>query len=153
LPGNQEQANDEDLNLFTYKWLAPNSCFFDHTLEVLYRLWIDDDLMPSEAREYLQRSLSIDAFWSFLASHFQRRRDLATGPFSEEKRANLIDELARGQSITKRYIFDIWQCYPPGDYGCSISWMHHASRVRSFPCLPQMHFTKIESDTGSCGSP
>lgn len=137
-PDKRSKTNDsppapegQDLVLFAYKWLQPNSCFFDHTLEILYRLWINDQLMSPRDKEKLRTILPTDAFWNFLGSHYDRRQELSTGPFSEEKAAKLIEELARGQAVTKEYIFETWEFLLPGDYGCSISWLHHAVRVRT----------------------
>lgn len=114
----------------SYRWLAPNSCFIDHTVELWYRAWC---LWSVEEKEDLRALLPADSFLSFLTSHFVRRSRLALEEKrTEDREQKIIRELALGQTKIKNLIFDTWKIAPPGEYFCAVTWLQRGVQVRCF---------------------
>ncbi|RXW17986.1 hypothetical protein EST38_g7867 [Candolleomyces aberdarensis] len=125
-------------DLMSYKWLAPNSCFIDHTVELWYRAWRQ---WPVEEREDLRSLLPADSFLSFLTSHFACRSRLVL----EEKRTKntqekITRELALGQMKIKSLIFDQWKIALPGEYFCAVGWLQRGVQDPGTPVSAQARF-------------
>ncbi|TEB22116.1 hypothetical protein FA13DRAFT_1716359 [Coprinellus micaceus] len=87
---------------------AQNSCFVDTPRE----LWHHAQLkMSPVARQVLLLHFPSGSFM---------------GVTTPESIRTLQRELNLGQSLTKRHVFDVWELYPVGEYGCAASWLQHA---------------------------
>lgn len=110
--------------LMSYKWISPNSCFWDHTLEILFRAWM---VWSQKEKDHFRSILPSDTFLSFLAHHFVRRAER----MMKSDVLRVTQELTLGQLGTKRRIegeLDILE--KSGQYFCAGSWFAKAVTVR-----------------------
>ncbi|TFK34948.1 hypothetical protein BDQ12DRAFT_612575, partial [Crucibulum laeve] len=116
----------------SYSWERPNSCFFDHGQELLYRAF---SLCDSGLRDSMKKSLSSKSFLSSMLHHFERRMRKLDGTSLEYKQ-----ELQMAQTNLQYYIFDKWKLANHGEYGNADYWIHHAITDCNPPASIQSHF-------------
>ncbi|KAJ7347350.1 hypothetical protein DFH08DRAFT_699704, partial [Mycena albidolilacea] len=110
--------------LKSYKWDAPNSCFFDNVMEIWYRAF---SRWPDQKRALFlswlpPRSALADFFY-----HFQRRLRWIASASPDD--LDGVRELGLGQAKARYAIFTRWKLYSnPAAYGSSIVWIPHAIR-------------------------
>ncbi|KAF6748308.1 hypothetical protein DFP72DRAFT_820488, partial [Ephemerocybe angulata] len=125
------------LQLMSYKWLAPNTCFLDASLEVWFRGWM---LWSEFEQNHLREKLPADSFLSFLTSHYRRRAEKMLNTDSPNSKGDMAQELALGQGKAMSYVIDKWKRVLPGEYYCAVSWLHWGIKDGD-PCLEaQAHF-------------
>jgi hypothetical protein len=111
--------------LKSYKWDAPNSCFFDNVMEIWCRAF---SRWPDQKRALFlswlpPRSALADFFY-----HFQRRLRWIASASPDDLDGGR--ELGLGQAKARYAIFTRWKLYSnPAAYGSSIVWIPHAIRV------------------------
>jgi hypothetical protein len=112
--------------LQSYQWLAPNSCFFDHTMELWFRAYCS--WPPAQQKKFLT-SIPTQSALAGIFYHFDRRLKWINDPSSTT--INGLRELGLGQGTLRHLIFHKWKLYNhSSDYGCAITWTHHAVLVR-----------------------
>jgi hypothetical protein len=116
---------DQDLFLQSYEW-DRNSCWFDHTLEVIYRAYSG---WPQGTQEAFRQHLPPESYLFRLASHFHIRRKFSADSKSGRK---LMQELQLLQEVTRQKLIGIWKAnYAEGDtMGDASAWLQKAFQVR-----------------------
>lgn len=109
------------LSLQSYQWSSPNSCFWDHGQELLYRAFL---LWPLDTRQQIKTALSSESLLCSMIYHFERRTKKASGIASNYHR-----ELSMAQTSLRHAIFDKWKLHNVGEFGAADYWIHHAIMV------------------------
>ncbi|KAF6750615.1 hypothetical protein DFP72DRAFT_851425 [Ephemerocybe angulata] len=97
------------LPLYTqsFKWLSPNSCFWDHGIELFFRAYL---LWSVDMRTRFLSLLPGDSFLMLLATHFDRRLKLITSNKKKDVNAQtlLVHALSELQKALRARIFEQW---------------------------------------------
>jgi hypothetical protein len=119
--------------LQSYSWQSPNSCFFDNGLELWFRAFA---LWPGPTQAHFLGLLPHNSVLATIFYHFTRRLKWISDANGTDREGHQILGLA--QSLVAHAIFVKWVLYPSHkDYGCAITWLHHAIHVCPFGCLAQ----------------
>ena len=118
-------SQDSDLILQSYEW-SRNSCWFDHTLEVIYCAYSG---WPQDTQEAFRQQLPPESYLFRLVSHFNTRRKLSADSQNGRK---LLQELQLLQEVTRRKLIDVWKVnHAAGDtMGDASAWFQVALQVR-----------------------
>lgn len=127
-------------HLLGYKWVAPNSCFWDAALEVLFRAFAG---LPQRNRDRLITAAGIRGPVSAVSldapplhrvlRHFHERLEWILGKGRKyRKQAEGAEVLKHGQDLLRSLIFDRWDLGAHGLYGSAVQWTQKLTEVRHF---------------------
>ena len=111
------------LSLQSYRWSAPNSCFWDHTVEVMFQCFLR---WTATERTDLMRTLSGNhhSLLATLCYHFEQRIKVTQMKPSKDRDVKLLQTLDLAQLQVRGAIFDKWKLYPNmADYGDAFHWI------------------------------
>ncbi|KAH6897925.1 hypothetical protein BKA70DRAFT_1527968, partial [Coprinopsis sp. MPI-PUGE-AT-0042] len=111
--------------LQSYGW-SDNSCFIDHTLEVLF--WTVA-AFSKEDRAALLGATPHDSALSSILFHFQRRIDILSKPVNEQQQRALERGLLMAPRVVRNNVDNIWKLYDPEEGrhgGSSTQWLDRA---------------------------
>ncbi|KAJ7179791.1 hypothetical protein C8R46DRAFT_887044 [Mycena filopes] len=133
-------------SLHSYTWEAPNSCFFDNSLELWFRAF--SKWSATEQTEFLAM-LPHDSPLADIFFHFQRRLKWITK--TPAVRLEGIRELSLGQGKTRHAIFHRLEVYnDPTAYGSATKWMKSAVQDAGGDDCVQLHFGVLYTLQGIC---
>ncbi|RXW14424.1 hypothetical protein EST38_g11427 [Candolleomyces aberdarensis] len=138
-----------DLDLMSYAWLSPNSCFWDSSFELWYRAF--SRWSPTKQQEFLQ-VLPSNSFLSAAFYHFTRRSKVVAqsrGVITQESTRKMVQELSLGQMLVKRHIFDVWELYFKNEQGCTVTWLQSAAQPLTVLDIEMSAATALQSRYGS----
>ncbi|KAJ3543689.1 hypothetical protein NMY22_g3056 [Coprinellus aureogranulatus] len=105
-----------------YKWVTPNSCFYDHGLELFFRSYY---LLEASVRSHYRSVFPSESYASLLFEHCDLRLQLLTSNKKKDADAtkHLTKVLASFQKLTSERIFKKWKPeWDPKEYHCALLW-------------------------------